>query len=159
MANEYIPWTETGETELEYFKRLYLEENEMRLDVLKNLETAEAEIERLNKMRTHCENCGGDYLATGLEVGCPCLLNKEIERLRARLGEITFLEDECTQLRQGYTAIRDDTSILIKNIKQLNDDAIHNEGVMVALKEGYLERGAKIEELEDELAARGERDE
>ncbi|KKN78954.1 hypothetical protein LCGC14_0344300 [marine sediment metagenome] len=40
------------------------------------------EIERLNKMRTHCENCGGDYLATGLEVGCPCLLVKENEWLK-----------------------------------------------------------------------------
>jgi hypothetical protein len=54
--------------------------------------------------------------------------------LRARLGEITFLEDECTQLRQGYTAARDGH---LKAVRRL---------------------GMEIEELEDELAARGECD-
>jgi hypothetical protein len=33
-------------------------------------------------MRVHCENCGADYLATGLEARCPCLLLAENKRLR-----------------------------------------------------------------------------
>jgi hypothetical protein len=57
--------------------------------------------------------------------------------------EIEHLTDECAQLRQGYTAIRDDMAVLVKKIKQLNDEGIHNEGVMVALREGYLERGGQ----------------
>ena len=45
------------------------------------LAEAEAKVESLNKMRTHCENCGGDYLATGLELGCPCLLEARLKVL------------------------------------------------------------------------------
>jgi hypothetical protein len=41
-----------------------------------------AEIARLNAMRTHCPDCGGDYMATGVEVGCPCKLRAEVERLK-----------------------------------------------------------------------------
>lgn len=41
-----------------------------------------AENARLNAMRQHCERCGGDYLATGVETGCPCAL-------RARVAEAT----------------------------------------------------------------------
>ena len=34
----------------------------------------EAEVATLEKMRIHCERCGADYMATGIEAGCPCLL-------------------------------------------------------------------------------------
>lgn len=33
-----------------------------------------------DKLRVHCEICGGDYAATGVEVGCSCIL-KEALRL------------------------------------------------------------------------------
>ena len=49
---------------------------------------AEAEVARLDAMRTHCEHCGADYLATGIEAGCPCRLVAEVARLRAALGSI-----------------------------------------------------------------------
>lgn len=39
------------------------------------------EIEHLNQMRVHCPDCGADYLATGIEAGCPCKLKAEIEHL------------------------------------------------------------------------------
>ena len=38
------------------------------------------EIDDMNKMRVHCEHCGADYLATGLEARCPCLLIEEIDK-------------------------------------------------------------------------------
>ena len=34
-------------------------------------------------------------------------------------------------------------------IERLKDDAIHNEGVMVALREGYTKAKARVEELEN----------
>jgi hypothetical protein len=42
-----------------------------------------AENDHLNRMRVHCPDCGGDYLGTGLELGCPCKVYKEIDRLKA----------------------------------------------------------------------------
>jgi hypothetical protein len=39
-----------------------------------------AEVERLNRMRVHCEHCGADYAQTGLEAGCPCKLRADAER-------------------------------------------------------------------------------
>lgn len=60
-------------------------------DLRAQLAAAQAEVERLNKMRTHCDNCGADYLATGVEAGCPCLtmrLKDEVERLRAQVAEL-----------------------------------------------------------------------
>ena len=41
----------------------------------------QAEVERLQRLAVHCPDCGGDYAATGLEVGCPCKLRAEVERL------------------------------------------------------------------------------
>jgi len=35
----------------------------------------------------------------------------------------------------------------IARLQKVEEDSIHNEGVMVALKEGYEERGAEIEKL------------
>ena len=56
-------------------------------ELRKRAEAAEAEIARLTKMRTHCSNCGGDYLATGVEVGCPCLVLARAEAAEAALKE------------------------------------------------------------------------
>ena len=33
-----------------------------------------AKLAKLEAMRTHCENCGADYMATGIEARCPCQL-------------------------------------------------------------------------------------
>lgn len=44
------------------------------------------EVQRLNSMRTHCVDCGADYMATGVETGCPCKLHKELDRLRSMIG-------------------------------------------------------------------------
>lgn len=46
---------------------------------------------------------------------------------------------------------QDERDLTADKIERLEDEAIHNEGLMVALKEGYLKRGLKIEELEDEI--------
>ena len=90
-----------------YVERVYvrLQSSEWKDNCIATLQQelteARAEIERLNKMRTHCENCGGDYMATGLEAGCPCLLKAENERLRKPVtvrcsycGEIICTEAE-----------------------------------------------------------------
>ena len=91
MSDSYF--YETGKEERELAERI--------AELEQQLTEARAEIERLNKMRTHCENCGGDYVATGLEVGCPCLLKAENERLRKPVtvrcsycGEIICTEAE-----------------------------------------------------------------
>lgn len=41
----------------------------------------EQQLAKLNAMRTHCEDCGADYVATGVEAGCPC-------KLKARIAEL-----------------------------------------------------------------------
>ena len=45
----------------------------------------ESQIKMLEAMRTHCENCGGDYMATGIEAGCPCLLKAQVKTLQDAL--------------------------------------------------------------------------
>lgn len=52
------------------------------------LKKIEAENARLNKMRLHCEHCGGDYLATGIETGCPCKLRAENTNLKNAVKEL-----------------------------------------------------------------------
>lgn len=47
-----------------------------------------AENARLNAMRQHCERCGGDYLATGVETGCPCALRAENIALHERVAAL-----------------------------------------------------------------------
>ena len=49
----------------------------------------DAEIERLNKMRTHCENCGADYMATGIEAGCSCKLAAENTSLKEQVERLS----------------------------------------------------------------------
>lgn len=44
------------------------------------------ENEKLNAMRTHCPDCGWDYVATGVETGCPCRLKDRVAELEAELG-------------------------------------------------------------------------
>jgi hypothetical protein len=53
----------------------------------KEVERLQAEVERLQRRAVHCPDCGGDYAATGLEVGCSCKLRAEVERLNARVKD------------------------------------------------------------------------
>lgn len=80
-------------------------------ELRKRAEAAEAEIARLTKMRTHCSNCGGDYLATGVEVGCPCLVLARAEAAEAALTKVreeleheqqTSLDDPAEQRAERY---------------------------------------------------------
>jgi hypothetical protein len=59
---------------------------------------------------------------------------------KGRIGanEMNRAADEIERLRDS-------------GIEELEDEAIHNEGVMVALKEGYTEAMARVEELEKTL--------
>ncbi len=56
--------------------------------LIERIAKQDAEIERLNKMRTHCENCGADYMATGIEAGCPCKLAVENTSLKAQVERL-----------------------------------------------------------------------
>ena len=64
---------------------------------------AEAEITRLNKMRVHCENCGADYMATGIEAGCSCRLQAQLtsaaERERVLKEALQALYDHSRRSR------------------------------------------------------------
>ena len=61
-----------------------------------------AEVERLNKMRTHCENCGADYMATGIEAGCPCLLKAENERLEGKDTLARVQQEQVTWVKHNF---------------------------------------------------------
>lgn len=65
----------------------------------RELAEAREELARLNKMRTHCERCGGDYMATGVEVGCPC--NAHPEPLPRPDGPDVFLSQYFQDLRMN----------------------------------------------------------
>jgi predicted nuclease with TOPRIM domain len=56
-------------------------------------------------------------------------------------AEIEKLEGRVVRVREYNEGLRE-------RVKELKTDAIHNEGVMVALKEGYTEARARVEELE-----------
>ena len=46
-------------------------------DCLQNqLTQSQARVQKLEAMRVHCPNCGGDYMETGVECGCQCQLIK-----------------------------------------------------------------------------------
>jgi hypothetical protein len=53
-------------------RRLRQEDNKGWKEETQRAEAAEAKI-------VHCENCGGDYAATGLDSGCPCKLLAVVE--------------------------------------------------------------------------------
>lgn len=47
------------------------------------IDRLEAQLAALEAMRTHCTRCGADYVATGIEAGCPCLLQAKLDAIRA----------------------------------------------------------------------------
>lgn len=70
--------------------------------LIERIAKQDAEIERLNKMRTHCENCGADYMATGIEAGCSCKLAAENTSLKE---QVERLEKANIKLRGILTSI------------------------------------------------------
>ena len=54
---------------------------------IERLAEKDAETAKLNAMRTHCPDCGGDYMATGIEAGCPCKLQTRVAELYAALAK------------------------------------------------------------------------
>lgn len=68
----------TGSTKQEIESALY----DAHQNSLHNIEVA------ISKMMVHCPECGGDYVATGLEVGCSCKLKRRIEDLESALHDV-----------------------------------------------------------------------
>lgn len=97
------------------------------------------EIQRLNAMRTHCEHCGADYLATGIEAGCPCRLVQEIQDLRTErdtLARQLAKVDECLGFPDGNGSGRVE---LLANLSS-SRDALREALKKLALK--WEEAGA-----------------
>jgi predicted nucleic acid-binding Zn-ribbon protein len=69
--------------------------------------------------------------SAGYRIECDAI-DAEIERLR------TDLKDSSAEIVMNH-----------EEIERLRDEAIHNEGVMVALREGYTEAKERVEMLED----------
>lgn len=70
-------------------------------------EKAEAENSRLNRSRVHCENCGADYIATGIEAGCPCRLQAANASLREIVERLPKTADGLLLYpARLYTALR-----------------------------------------------------
>jgi len=51
-------------------------------------------VAHLERLVVHCEHCGADYAATGLEAGCPCLLRARVARLEEAIQIARVALDE-----------------------------------------------------------------
>ena len=60
-------------------------------------------------------------------------------------------DTELLRLLRSGCAVTPHQRQAAEEIKRLNDESIHNEGVMVALKVGYEQRGEEIERLREAL--------
>lgn len=87
---------------------------EYRCELQKRIAELEAELDRLNKMRVHCGYCGADYMATGIEAGCPCRITAERDRLQADVKRLVeagklalLLMRKCKDMWGVAPAIRD----------------------------------------------------
>ena len=78
---------------------------------------AEVENARLNKMRTHCENCGADYMATGIESCCPCQLQKQLHEA----------ERTCSQLADGVVKYKEQVRVLSAPVSPSEQDEYFEE--------------------------------
>jgi hypothetical protein len=74
---------------------------------------AEVERDALLKLKVHCPDCGGDYAATGLEVGCKCQVVKERDALRRVIDKArTYLTDELAELRRDCERVDSYSTVL-----------------------------------------------
>ena len=82
------------------------------------LAAVEAERDALERLRVHCEHCGADYAATGVEAGCPCLVRAERDRLKAALSasEARIYPDASFE-----QYLDDTTSTLVELVNDLSD--------------------------------------
>ena len=85
---------------------------------LARLAAVEAERDALERLRVHCEHCGADYAATGVEAGCPCLVRAERDRLKAALSasEARIYPDASFE-----QYLDDTTSTLVELVNDLSD--------------------------------------
>ena len=51
------------------------------ITMVESRNAAEVTIARLRRLMVHCDKCGADYAATGLEAGCSCELQATIARM------------------------------------------------------------------------------
>lgn len=124
-----------------------------------------AEVARLNAMRTHCEHCGGDYLATGLETGCPCRLTArataaeqrvaelERERDQARALYSTALEQAETYDEQAALTIRTEMARAEQAEARLREEVERTRNLHAA-KEAVIARLREVEAERDRWIAR-----
>lgn len=82
------------------------------LNIMRNLR---AEVERLNKLRAHCEHCGGDYAVTGIESGCPCRIIAERDELRAKLDALQGACEAVVATAHGNTYGSDIVEVINAN--------------------------------------------
>ena len=75
----------------------------------------------------------------------PEYLVNEIKAQAREIRRLRVLLEQCNRARE------EDVEIQQKRIEGLEKEAIHNEGVMVALREGYTKALARIEELKIEV--------
>lgn len=79
-----------------------------------------ATVETLNRLRVHCERCGADYLATGVEAGCPCQLaaiTAERDNLAARLELARKTVNLAAVVAEGNEAERNDLAAKLENVR------------------------------------------
>lgn len=89
----------------------------------------EAENARLRRLMVHCENCGADYAATGIEAGCPCAWRERAEAAeRERDEAILATQRERSGRLEAEARARD----LEKERAEYYGNACHNGNVALA---------------------------
>lgn len=65
-------------------------------------------IDEIDQLRAHCEHCGGDYMATGIETGCPCQLKAKLAAAKERERVLLFERDAAIEVIRknfGYDGV------------------------------------------------------
>jgi len=116
---EQTPYAYWSEGDLQLFTILNVYNDCALQQAIAEIRRLRADNARLNKARVHCEHCGADYLATGVEAGCPCKLKAEIERItvardvyREHWGELLAARAEVERL-EAVPRTRDGAPVFI----------------------------------------------
>jgi len=83
------------------------------LSLRSELQAAREEIEKLEKLKVHCPDCGADYAATGIEAGCPCRIQEALtnqihatntlaQQLQAAQLTLKVVEEERDQILRDH---------------------------------------------------------